>query len=128
VTRYLDDARAMALTRELSEDAKAAVVAEFCRSALEAACQEAVRARRIKPGVRHADAEQALIKANTLRKLIALVLFNNADRGQDVDAELRQRFGQAGVNAFHAATHGAYRGMLKALVDDVARLAKDLRA
>jgi DNA repair exonuclease SbcCD ATPase subunit len=131
VTRYLNDARAMALTKELSEDAKAPVVAEFCRSALEAACQEAVRARRIKPGVRHADVEQALIKANTLRMLMALALLNDAERGQEVDGELRKRFGQAGVNALHAAnagTHGAYRGNLKALVNDIERLAADVRA
>jgi wobble nucleotide-excising tRNase len=131
VSRYLDDARAVALTKELSEDAKSAVVAEFCRSALEAACHEAIRARRIKPGVRHADVEAALTKATTVRTLMALALLNDADRGQDVDAELRKRFGQPGVNALAAAnagTHGAYRGNLKALVNDVERLAADVRA
>jgi hypothetical protein len=38
VTRYIDDARAIALTGDLPEQARAVVVAGFCRSALEAAC------------------------------------------------------------------------------------------
>lgn len=131
VSRYLDDARALALTTELSEDAKGVVVAGFCRSALEAACQAAIRARLIGRGVRHSDVEQALTKASTLRMLMALALLKDAERGQDVDGELRKRFGQAGVNALAAAnagTHGAYRGALKALVNDVERLAGGLRA
>ena len=90
-----------------------------------------VPARRIKAGLRHADVENALTKAKSLRALMALTLFNDADRGQDVDAELRRRFGPAAANAVTAAnsgTHGAYRGNLKALVKDVERLAADVRA
>jgi hypothetical protein len=131
VSRYLDDARAVALTKELSEDAKGAVVAEFCRSALEAACHEAIRARQIKARVRRADVEHALMRANTLRMLMALRLFNDADRGQDVDSELRKRFGPTAAGALTAAnagTHGAYKGKLKALIDDSERLAADVRA
>jgi hypothetical protein len=118
-------------TKELSDDAKSAVVAEFCRSALEAACQETIRARLIKRGVRHSDVEHSLMKASTLRMLMALALLNDSGRGQDVDSELRKPFGQAGINALAAAnagTHGAYRGNLRALVNDVERLAADLRA
>ena len=131
VDRYIEDARALALTRELSEDSRRAVVAGYCRSALEAACQEAVRARRINAGARHADVERALTTATTLRTLVALALLDDADRGQDVDTELRRRFGQAGVNALAAAnagTHGAYGGQLKRLVDDVERVAAGLRS
>jgi hypothetical protein len=131
VTRYIDDARAMALTKELSEDAKGPVVAEFCRSALEAACQEAVRARRISAGGRHSDVERAVIAAAKLRQIVALALFDDANRGGDVVGELRRRFGQAGVNAFFAAkdgTHDGYHGNLMALVNDIDRLAAGLRA
>jgi AAA domain len=129
VDRYIEDARAMARTEELSEDSRRAVVAGYCRSALEAACQEAVRARRINAGARHADVEQELTRATTLRMLVALALLKDAARGKEVDAELRKRFGQAGVNALAAAnagTHGAYQGQLKRLVDDVERVAAGL--
>ena len=53
------------------------------------------------------------------------------DRGQDVDTELRKRFGQPGVNAVAAAnagTHGVYQSKLTALVNDTSRLAAGLRA
>jgi hypothetical protein len=42
VSRYLDDAGALARTTELSEEARAVVVAGFCRGALEAACHEVI--------------------------------------------------------------------------------------
>ena len=131
VSRYLEDARAVALTKELSEDAKSVVVAGFCRSALEAACQECVRARRIKAGFRHADVEEALRNATTLRMLMALALLNDADRAQDVDTELRKRFGQPAVNALaavNAGTHGVYQARLTALVNETNRLAAGLRS
>jgi hypothetical protein len=68
MSRYVDDGRALARTTELPEDARAVVVAGFCRSALEAACQEAVRARRLQAGVRHADVERELIATQKLRR------------------------------------------------------------
>ena len=47
---YLDDARALARTRDLPEEARAVVVAGFCRSTLEAACHETIRNHRISAG------------------------------------------------------------------------------
>jgi hypothetical protein len=129
-SRYLDDARALARTTELPEDARAVIVAGFCRSALEAACHEAVRARRIKAGVRHADVEKELVAAPKLRQLLALTLLDDVDRGGDVTSALRQRFGQAAVKAFDAAregTHERYQGDLRHFVEDTARLADALR-
>jgi hypothetical protein len=131
VSRYLDDARALALTSELPEDARAVVVAGFCRSALEAACHEAIRARRIKTGVRHADIERELITAPKLRQLIALALLDDAGRGGDVVPAIRQRCGQAAVNAFDAAregTHERHQGDLRHFVQETTRLANAIRA
>ncbi len=131
VSRYIDDARALARTTELPEDARAVVVAGFCRSALEAACHEAIRARRLKAGVRHSDVERELTAAHKLRQLLALALLDDADRGGDVVAVLRQRSGQAAVKAFDAAregTHERYQGDLRHFVEETARLANALRA
>jgi recombinational DNA repair ATPase RecF len=130
VHRYLDDARALARTTELPEDARAVVVAGFCRSALEAACHETVRARRIAAGTRHAEVEQALARAQTLHQVVALALFDDASRGDQVAARLRGRFGPHAVNAFRAAktgTHTTYAGDLTGFVEDTARLAAGLR-
>jgi hypothetical protein len=131
VSRYVDDARALARTTELPEDVRALVVAGFCRSALEAACHEAIRARRLKAGVRHSVVERELTAAHKLRQLLALALLDDADRGGDVVPALRQRYGQAAVKAFDAAregTHGRYQGDLRHFVEETARLAKALRA
>jgi hypothetical protein len=131
VSRYLDDARSLALTTELPEDARAVVVAGFCRSALEAACHEAVRARRIRAGTRHADVERELIAAQKLRQQLAVALLDDAGRGGDVVPVLRQRYGQAAVKAFDAAregTHERYQGDLRHLVRETERLANALRA
>ncbi len=130
VLRYLDDARAMALTDALPEKVRAVVVAGYCRSALEAACHQAIRARRIGAGMRHADVEQALYDAQTLHDVIALALFDDARRGAHVITRLHQLRGQAAVNAFKAAksgTHDSYEGDLMSLVKDTGRLAEALR-
>jgi hypothetical protein len=130
VSRYLDDARALVSTSDLPEEARAVVVAGFCRSALEAACHEVIRARRLAAGVPHAEVERALIQAQTLHQAMALALFDNVARGSQVVPELRSTYGENAVNAFvtaKAGTHTAYRGDLAKLVRDVARLARRLR-
>ena len=127
---YLDDARALARTRELPEEVRAVIVAGFCRSAIEAACHEAVRNRRLAAGSPHADVEHALALAHTLHQVAALALFDDASRGDQVVARLRDRYGQSAVSAFVAAKagpHAAYQGNLAGFVEDTARLAERLR-
>jgi recombinational DNA repair ATPase RecF len=130
VTCYLDDARALARTRELPEEARAVVVAGFCRSAIEAACHQAVRSRRLAAGTGHAEVEQLIAAAHTLHQTAALALFDDDSRGDQVYSQLRARYGPAAVSAFKAAkagTHTAYQGDLAGLVEDTARLAERLR-
>ena len=127
---YLDDARALARTRELPEEARAVVVAGFCRSALEAACHETIRNRRIGAGARHSEIEQALTHAQTLHQVAALALFDDDSRGNQVLSNLRTRYGPTAVTAFNAAKagpHAAYKGNLAGFVEDTARLADQLR-
>ena len=128
---YLDDARALARTRDLPEEARAVVVAGFCRSALEAACHETIRNRRISAGARHSDIEQALVRAQTLHQIVALALFDDASRGDQVLSSLRTRYGATAINAFNAAKagpHTAHNGNLVGFVEDTARLAEQLRS
>lgn len=127
---YLDDARALARTRDLPEEARAVVVAGFCRSALEAACHETIRNHRISAGASHAEIDQALNRAQTLYQVAALALFDDASRGDQVLSSLRARYGPAAVTAFLAAKagpHTGYNGNLTGFVEDTARLAEQLR-
>jgi predicted ATPase len=130
VARYLDDARAMARTRQLPEQVRAVAVAGLCRGALEAACFEVVRRHQLGAGVPHADVERALESAHTLHHVVALALFGDTDHGNEVVTKVRQLGGQPCVNAFWFAKRGVHEtqhGELKRLVEDTEKLAKALR-
>lgn len=129
VLRHLDDARALARTQELPPDVKAVVVPGFCRSAIEAACHEAVRRRRLGAGQRAADVEDALRAARTTNQMVALALFDDGERGGDVLPRLNA-IGRWAADVYQASRtggHSAYTGELTELVRDTDRLAERLR-
>jgi hypothetical protein len=84
VARYLDDAMALATTDNLPREAARRVVPGLCRDAVEAACMESVRRRRLGKGQRHADVEAALLDAQKLTTFAALALFDDAERAGEV--------------------------------------------
>ena len=65
VTRYLDDAFALAKTDQLPAVVAERVIPGFCRMALEAACAAVVRRRRLGRGEPHAEVERLLGGART---------------------------------------------------------------
>ncbi|MGN9806465.1 AAA family ATPase [Micromonospora sp. L32] len=129
VTRYLDDAWALARNDELPADVRGPVVAELCRSAVEAACHLRVWRTRVTRGVPHDDIEAAIVDASRrLTTIVALAVFDDADRGGDVLGWLGRHGGWA-VGAYRACregVHGAYLADLPGLVTDVRALAKVL--
>jgi len=130
VKRYLDDARAMARTRQLPSAVRAVAVAGLCRGALEAACFEVIRSRQLAAGVPHAEVERALESAHTLHHVMALALFGSTDHGIEVVGKVRELGGQPCVNAFSYAKRGVHEGVngdLKRFVEDTEKLAKALR-
>ena len=130
VSRYLDDARALARTEELPATVRAVAVAGMCRGALEAACVEVVRTRELEAGVPHESVERQLESAHSVQELMALALFGSLSRGGEVVNRVRALSGQAGVDAFWAAKRGVHdpvKGDLRRFVEDTERLAKALR-
>jgi predicted ATPase len=137
VLQYADDARAIALAGELEDPVKAVAVAGLCRYAVEAACLEAVRARRIAAGTPHAEVEKTLEETRKLRSRLALALFDDSGRGGDVKPELARLGdraspgkGQAFVSVFDALNSGTHQprgGDLMQLIRDTEDLAKALR-
>jgi recombinational DNA repair ATPase RecF len=130
VTRYLDDARAMARTQQLPSSVRTVAVAGLCRGALEAACFEVIRSRQLAAGVPHADVERALESAHTLHQVMALALFGSSDHGNEVVTKVRELGGQPCVDAFFYAKRGVHEGVngdLKRFVEDTEKLAKALR-
>lgn len=127
VSGYLDDARAVLKTDDLRADVKARVVPGFCRMALEAACVTALRERRLRAGERHQVLDDLLDEHTKLYPLMALALFDDAMRTNDVLTFLRKRVGAWAVDAFmacNAGAHEAFDGDVEALFHDCDRLAK----
>jgi recombinational DNA repair ATPase RecF len=91
VVKYLADAFTVAKTAGLPAQAARRVIPGLCRMAVEAACMEAVRRRRLSKGENYAAVEKVLEDASHgLTKLVALTLFDDADRGGDVLGALRK--------------------------------------
>lgn len=130
VSRYLDDARALARTDQLPPMVRAVAVAGMCRGALEAACVEVVRSRELDAGVPHESVERQLESAHSVQEMVALALFGSASRSGEVVARVRALGGQACVQAFWDAKRGVHdpvQGDLRRFVEDTERLTKALR-
>jgi hypothetical protein len=130
VERHLGDARVIARDGELPAEVAARLVPGFCRGAIEAACTEVVRRRRLGRGEHHAAVEQLLLGLTTSKQRAALALFDDPRRAGDVYTGLN-RFGRWAGTAFRAANegaHGEYAGDLPKLVRDATDLAKRIRA
>jgi predicted ATPase len=124
VRANLADAMSLALTKELPENVGRRVVPGFCRAAIEAACIEVVRRRRLARGEPHDAVEEALGAATTVTTLAALALFDDASRGGEVMARLNQFGGWAGTvfKQCKEGAHEAYGGELRKLVQDAGAL------
>ena len=109
VTQYLTDARALQRTDDLPPGAAARAVPLFCRLAMEAACTEVVRRRRIGRGEPHADTDEELNDARTLMHRLALALFDDSGRTGEVLGQLNRadRAWADAVTSANRGTHGA---------------------
>jgi hypothetical protein len=125
VCSYLDDARAVALTGDLPTGVAKRVVPGFCRSAIEAACMDVVRRRRLARGDRHEDVEELLTVHARPHPLMALALLDDETKTGDVLPRL-SRVGKWAVDAFQACklgAHESYDGDLTELIRSTERLA-----
>ena len=108
VERSLSDARSVAKSERLPEAVARRVIPGLCRQALEAACIEAVRRRRLAKGAAHDQVEIALEDADRLTDKMALALFDDAGRGGDVLPRLNAKYGHGAGDTFVWANKGAH--------------------
>lgn len=128
VSTLLEDARAVALTADLPTAVAPRVVPGFCRMAIELACMEKVRRRRLQRGDNHDDVEEALRRNTRTHPLMALALFDDERKTEEVLNRLK-RMGTWAVEIFKqckAGAHEAHEGDLRELVTDTARLARQI--
>lgn len=131
VGRYLDDARALARTDNLPSEAARRVIPGLCREALEAACMEAVRRRRLKRGESQASVESLLLeRGRKLNPLVALAIFDDAGRAGEVLARLNKDVSRSAADAFKTCNEGPhlfYDGDTVNLVHESEKLARWLQ-
>jgi len=126
VSKYLADAFAVAKTTGLPAQAARRVIPGLCRFAVEAACMEAVRRRRLAKGENYAAVEELLADASHgLTRLVALTLFDDADRGGDVLASLRKAE-PTFPDTFQMLNRGAHGAEGPVPTIDLARSAENL--
>ena len=125
VSRYLDDARAMARTDNLPPDLRGELVAGCCRGAVEAAAHAKFRRVRLGRGERHADVEKLLIAARTTHDKVTLAVLDDPARGAELLRTVRSEYGGRGADALQRCREGAHHGLagdLRPFVKDVERL------
>jgi len=124
VQRYIDDARAIALTDDLPAEASR-VIPGFCRLALEAAAALAVTRRMLREGKPYDDVHAALAQPTTLNMWLALALLRDASRAGDVATYLQREHPNA-VEAVRDVNKGAHGGNVlrdpRGLINVVERL------
>jgi recombinational DNA repair ATPase RecF len=131
VERHLRDARTLAKDEALPQELASRLVPGFCRTAIEAACTEAVRRRRLSRGEPHDTVEQLLVELTTSKRRMALALFDDPDRTAAVYTGLNNRFGRWAGDLFrdvNNGAHGDYTGDLPDLIHRTRDLAVKLRA
>ena len=130
VKAHLEDAWALASTKELPGPVMRRIVPGYCRSALESALIGIVRKRMLADSRSHTEVEESLAKAATLNTLAALALFDDRERGGDVMAGLNKMGGWAG-DAFKNCKEGAHQeftGDIQQLIRDTEKLADKVQA
>jgi recombinational DNA repair ATPase RecF len=110
VARHIEDAMAMAYTESLPAPAAKRVIPGLCRLAIEAACVETVRRRRLGRGEKHADIEDLLAGCSTTRSYAALALFDDAKRAGEVHDRIA-RESKEWAELFRVLNEGAHGAM-----------------
>ena len=128
---HLERARKVASAPDLPPEIARRVIPGFCRLALEAACTESVRRRRIGRGDPHAEVERTLAEAHSLKKMAALALFDDPGRERKVRGRLISSYGKGAADAVDRCNRGAHgdteTGDLKELIRCCGGLASWLR-
>ena len=107
------------------------VVPGLCRMAVEAACHQAVRRRRLARGDTHEAVEEALAEARTTFNLVTLALFDDATRHNDTYPRLVNTHGDWAPDLLRTLSKGTHQGWTRDLDRLVARtrtVADGLRA
>lgn len=130
VRRYCADAWAIANSDDIDAEVVSRIVGVFCRSAIEAACSEAITRRRLAEGEDYETIESLMDSTRGLLELLALALFDDISRTKEVVPRLDKGIGRWAVSAYRGVQDASHKPMareaLLGLVKDSERLARGL--
>jgi hypothetical protein len=128
VQRYIDDAFAVAMSRDVPAEALR-VIPGFCRLALEAASSLAATRRLLHHGKTYAEVQSILATPTTLNMWLALALLNDSERSGDVTGYLLRQHPWA-VDAVKECNRGTHSGRVSGdvigFIRSVERLTKTM--
>jgi hypothetical protein len=126
--RYLDDARALLRVEQLDNEVVRRVVPGLCRQAIEFACTEVTRQRRLAAGRPLVTIEEVLDDAKTFNQRVALALFDSMERAGDVLSRINKDLGRRFGDTFQTLNKGSHGGAAgfdpETLIRDSERLAE----
>jgi hypothetical protein len=125
VAQYLNDAFALAHTKELPKIVAERVIPGLCRQGLEAACLQTIRRRRLARGESHDDVERLFEKETKLLPRLSLALYDDAEKAGDVYAGIKNRFGPWSVDVVKECNIGSHKG-LSLPVDDAVKFVRNV--
>jgi recombinational DNA repair ATPase RecF len=130
VARHIEDALAVAQTDGLPPAAAKRVIPGLCRLALEAACVEAVRRRRLGKGERNADVEDLLARCTKTNTFLAFALSDDPTATSAVMPRLNNESPAWAdlVRVLNQGAHGVEGSARVGLVEDTKKLARWLQA
>lgn len=124
---HLDDARALARTDDLPDSMRRIGVAGCCRDAVEAACLDVTRRRRIAAGARSEDVDRMWTATTTTMRRTALALFDDAEDTDRVYSRLN-RAGSWATPCLKALKEGSHSAVdIADLVRDAEKLVREIR-
>jgi hypothetical protein len=123
VSRNIEDAMTVAKTEGLPAVAAKRVIPGLCRVALEAACTEAIRRRRLAKGEHHTDVERLLAGCSGTKTFVSLALFDDAQKAGDVLPRLDKE-SRDFANIYRMCNEGAHGVEVGARIDFIRQAEK----
>ena len=123
VSRNIEDAIAVAKTEGLPAATAKRVIPGLCRVAIEAACAEAVRRRRLARGERHTDVEDLLASCSGTKTFVSLALFDDAQKAGEVLARLNKE-SRDFADVYRLCNEGAHGVEVGARIDFIRQAEK----
>lgn len=116
VSRYLEDARALAHTQDIAPTIRGPVIAGFLRSAVEATAMDRARRRLLSEGLDRVAVDQSIAEAETTMDIVSLALYGSASDRARVMGELN-RWNPDFADAFRRCREGVHQSEFERWTD-----------